>query len=51
MTFAETLWLLSGAVVGSAVACAMPFGLTLIARLLRPHTQSVEQPVPLRRPT
>ena len=50
MTFAETLWLLSGAVLGSAVACAMPFGLTLIARLLRPHTESVERPVPLRRP-
>ena len=51
MTFAEMLWLLSGAVLGSAVVCAMPFGLTLIARLLRqPHTQSVERPVPLHRP-
>ena len=50
MTFAETLWLLSGAVVGSLVACAMPFGLTLVVRLLRPRTESVEWPVPIRIP-
>jgi len=45
MTFAETLWLLSGAVAGSVVACAMPFALTLVARLLRPQTESVERPL------
>ena len=50
MTFAETLWLLSGAVLGSAVACAMPFGLALIARRLGPNTELVERPVPIRRP-
>jgi len=50
MTFAETLWLFSGAVVGSTVACAMPFGLTFVARLLRPHTEPAERLVPIRRP-
>jgi len=50
MTFAETLWLFSGAVLGSVVVCAMPFGLKLIARLPRPNTELVDRPVPIRRP-
>jgi hypothetical protein len=34
MTLDDTLWLLFGAVTGAAVACGIPWGAMLIARLV-----------------
>jgi len=35
VTFGDTTWLLLGAALGVAAACAIPYGMVLIARVLR----------------
>ena len=40
MAFGEVLWLLFGAVIGVTTAYAIPYGMTLIARLMRPRNSA-----------
>jgi hypothetical protein len=35
VTFGDTSWLLLGAAIGVVAACAIPYGMVLIARIFR----------------
>jgi hypothetical protein len=50
MTFGEITWLLLGAAIGAIAACAIPYAVGLLARLLRkPASTSGAQPEPAQR--
>jgi hypothetical protein len=44
VTFGETSWLLFGAVLGGIAAYATIYGITLIARLVRPRNSATIAP-------
>ena len=44
MTLGDMLWLLFGAVLGAAAAYAIPYGISLVARLTRSHNSAAVAP-------